>query len=388
MKKRIIPILTFSLTLLLFLIASPADASAKEEDDPKTIVVFGDSISAGYALEDFDYYDPYKAAQSFPNLWAVKYGLVPRENYFNFSHVGDPSADIMKVIKKTDPEIIKKADIIMMSIGGDDAIDGYSNLLLDVMRNDELLHEGLLDGIDLNDSDKLEQEILTSLIDPSKSELMQKLMEKTTDERSNAVYKDIPIRYKANLTEIISYIRGFNPETEIVILAPYNPLESMIFSNPFFSNPLMTSFNRCINEIDRAAASLTNDGRYNHKLTVINMLDSFSGKYTTLTNLTRLDIHPSPQGHEYIMSLIEQSLFREKTVKSAESSSISEASQSGPEEGSKPEAQKSTNQKADGSVLPEYVSYILMSAAILCAALIVFGFVIRHHKEKIRVKKT
>lgn len=385
MKKHFIFTLTLSLTMLVLFAFSPLKAMAEEVDDKKTVIVFGDSIAAGYALEDYDAHDPYKASHSFANLWAEKYRLVPGESYFNYSRMGDPSEDIMKIIKKTEPETLRKADIIIMSIGGDDAIDGFANILLNVLRNDKQLHDELADGIDLNDSDRLEQEIITTLLDPSKKELMEKLIEKTTDDSSGAVYRQIPLSFRDNLTDIIKFIRGYNPEAEIVILAPYNPLESVIFSNPVFSNPLTEALNRCIRDIDREAASLTNDERFNHKLTVISMLDRFGGRYTSLTNLTRLDIHPSPQGHEFIMSLIEQSVFPEKYAQNTEKSTLNEASAVSAEASGASEKRIRTNKKADNPAVPEYVSYILLAAALICVALVAAGFVFRHHNGKKRV---
>ena len=96
---------------------SANDDETANEQAVDSMVVFGDSISAGFGLPDFDFNDNSKAAQSFPNLLCQRYHLTYGKNCFNFSHSGYDSAEILSDVKAADKGILKNADVVILALG-------------------------------------------------------------------------------------------------------------------------------------------------------------------------------------------------------------------------------------------------------------------------------
>lgn len=111
--KRII-----SLLLAAVLIFGACAFCAGAEDEKLTYLVLGDSIAEGFGLTN-----PQDGA----------YGKIVADtngySYFNRGHMGWDSADILRIVsdesgKKDIPKLIQQADIISLSVGGNDFLLG------------------------------------------------------------------------------------------------------------------------------------------------------------------------------------------------------------------------------------------------------------------------
>lgn len=161
MKKLLSVILA---ALLSFLFILPC--FAQEE---KSLVVCGDSIAQGYGIQNPD-------DASYGRILADTLGYT----YQNFGHDGDRSADLLEKLnanKKGIADAIENADMILISIGGNDFIKPKSQLL---------------------------------------SRIIPALFGNTA--RVDAVQKE----FEANFAEIIGLIRGLNPFACLVVQTVYN----------------------------------------------------------------------------------------------------------------------------------------------------------------------
>jgi acyl-CoA thioesterase-1 len=100
---------------LLLVLAAPAPSWASEATESKTIVVLGDSLTAGYGL------DP---AQAFPAIVQKKVdesGL--KFNVINGGVSGDTSAG---GLRRLDWLLKRKVDVLVIALGGNDGLRGLS----------------------------------------------------------------------------------------------------------------------------------------------------------------------------------------------------------------------------------------------------------------------
>jgi acyl-CoA thioesterase I len=100
---------------LLLVLAAPAPSWASEATESKTIVVLGDSLTAGYGL------DP---AQAFPAIVPKKVdesGL--KFNVINGGVSGDTSAG---GLRRLDWLLKRKVDVLVIALGGNDGLRGLS----------------------------------------------------------------------------------------------------------------------------------------------------------------------------------------------------------------------------------------------------------------------
>ncbi|MBQ0125856.1 MAG: hypothetical protein KBS59_05985, partial [Clostridiales bacterium] len=117
-------ILAVSLSSLVF---------AESEEYKGTYVVFGDSIAAGYGLDDSAfgsdesmYYVAGRDSDAYAGIVARTLGY----DLYNFAQSGATSADLLQrlTLQKV-ADAIKKADLITISIGGNDLIGMTSTVL-------------------------------------------------------------------------------------------------------------------------------------------------------------------------------------------------------------------------------------------------------------------
>lgn len=112
MKKVLSIVLAFC---LVFSFAAPSLAQNR-----KSLVVCGDSIAQGYGIQNPD-------DASYGKILADTLGY----SYKNFGHDGDRSADLLEKLngnKHGIADAVKKADLILISIGGNDFIKPKTEL--------------------------------------------------------------------------------------------------------------------------------------------------------------------------------------------------------------------------------------------------------------------
>lgn len=134
MKKTLALILISVLILSVIAISASAKNMSDSNGYSGNYVVFGDSIAAGYGLDDSSFGSD-EANEYVADRDSDAYaGIVARALGFglsNYAHSGDTTTDMLKVLSRSSVrESIKNADLITISIGGNDLIDMATTVLL------------------------------------------------------------------------------------------------------------------------------------------------------------------------------------------------------------------------------------------------------------------
>ena len=376
MKK----IICFTIMLITIISMVTLNAEAKTVKPEKRIIVFGDSISTGYALEDYDPSDLSVANDCFVNIIAKENGLEYNKDIYNFSVVGKDSKSTLKSVKNTDKELIRDSDVIIISTGGNDVIDTYGQVMSDAAENEkELLAENGV-TFDFHDLRSLENSVISTVLDPAKLSFVNKFIDVCTDENAMKRYNGIPEKYTENIKETISYIRSTGSAADIVLITPYNPMKMLPINNKIFDSISSVISRMCSNAVE-----LENNKTYNENLHVINLLSEFDNRYAELTNITSFDIHPSSKGHKLISELIIAELsdkIAEETISPEITEQNSNTSVSDNHQITS--SNKNDDSKDKNSSFSPTVTYILFAAALMCCALVIADFIIK----RIRAKKS
>lgn len=377
--KRIISLIT---ALIVTFGMLPFTVQAEDEKSISKITVFGDSISAGYALEGYDRNDLSKAKDCFVNLLAEKYGLKYNNDIYNFSTVGKDSRSILASVKSTNKEIIKNSDVIVISAGGNDVIDTYGRVITDAAENEKKVLEENDILLNINDLKSLESTIISTMLNPNKMDFLNKFIESCSDDNAMKKYSSIPDIYSENIKKIISYIRGIGSNAEIILITPYDPLKTLPVRNK-----LADSVDATINKLGTNSLALTNDENYNDKLHVINLFSEFENRYFELTNITSLDIHPSVKGHKLISERVSLEIEKENTntislTQAETGNSSSSSAEKTQTEVNQTNADVNTENTVHSNPFSLTVTYILFSAALICGSAVIIDFLIKRSKEK------
>ena len=241
MRKLISVIISFSIFFNLFVFV--ADAA-----NQKTYyIVLGDSIAYGSGLKN-----PEEAC----------YGKIVADSngyeYSNHSVPGHSSNDLLNIIAEEDViEDIKKADIISISIGGNDFLtDNASDLIFDsVLENDY------------------------------------------------SRFDEIAEEYYINITKIISTIKNYNSNAVILMQNLYNPQ----------SEDLKEICKQGTDRINKAISLYESE----HPDEII-IIDTASALNGNSNNFAKDGIHPSAEGNEKIAKLIIDKLYSINLSDSAE----------------------------------------------------------------------
>ena len=264
-----------------------ADQTTKEVEvsTPQCMLVLGDSISTGFGLSNYKNGNNYNT-NSYANLLAKKYKLSQDNTYYNYAIDGQTSLELYSRIKSGNyDEEIKKSDLILISIGGNDLLSA----LLEFINN--TIGEGFADGESDMNFDFTNPDILNNL-------------NKMINTISNNISK-----LKGNLIGITDEIYDLNPNAQVIFQTVYNPLDGLTFKIPsMLTDVFVSRIDEVNNIININSKTDDNKQRYN----VADVYTSFSGKSTELTNISENDIHPNAKGHEKISECIAK-IVDEKT---------------------------------------------------------------------------
>ena len=258
-----------------------ADQTTKEVEvsTPQCMLVLGDSISTGFGLANYKSGNNYNT-DSYANILASKYKLSQDSDYYNYAIDGQTSLELYSRVKSGSyDEEIKKSDLILISIGGNDLLSGLSDFITNTI------------GISFSeentefDFDFTDPEILNSL-----SQMINKI--------NNNISK-----LNGNLIGITDEIYEINPDVQVVFQTVYNPLDGLKFELPSLLSDVFVSRIEEVNQIINANAQ-TEDNKQIYN--VADIYTSFSGKSTELTNISENDIHPNAKGHEKISECIDE----------------------------------------------------------------------------------
>ena len=188
-KLNIIAIVTIGIILLII----PISIQANGRDSSKRInkyVALGDEV----ASESKDYYDVSYVSLIKDFLKALNSDLA----YSNLSMEGITSAELLDIIKLNKEEI-KDANLITISIGG-------NNILNVIMNN-------LYSNIDSESLEEYDEEMFEAIV----SEYLN------SDEKNLEVINEIEV-FEKDFTNIIKQIKKLSPDADVYINTVYNPI--------------------------------------------------------------------------------------------------------------------------------------------------------------------
>ena len=301
MKKLICVFLTVITALSALSLTALADEEESkkepEHENVSSLLVFGDSIPAGYALDGYSKQDPFAAEDCFINLLCAEYGLKPGSTCKNYSRSGLPTDKILEKIKATDKDTVKNADIILISAGANDIMDIVEQTVLSEFGKETEYFESRGIRIDSSDLVSYEKSIISVITNPDTKDGMERIYTACTDDKAKRTYTDTVLKAENNVKEMISYIRETGSNAEIVFLVPYNPTE--IIKN----NPLIDTIKELLFSYRDKLTALCESSEYGYSANALDLLGEFEGKALELTNISSLDIHPNKKGHQKIAEL-------------------------------------------------------------------------------------
>ena len=236
----------------------------------KTLVVLGDSISAGYGLKDGEYgYDTYVAE-------------CLNSSIQNYAVSGITTDDLITMLDQPEiSEAVSKADFISISIGGNDLLKPAQEYLSTMQKEGETLIDTLRREAKEGDAQTL----------------MVGLTRALTPARSAA---------KANYPQIESKIRALNPDAPLVMQTLYNPFE---VSDQFFQEhkysektienykTLMTYVNNTVNFLNKVIRGL-------EQTDCADVYADFAGAGWMYDRIYEKDVHPTVLGHALIAASV------------------------------------------------------------------------------------
>lgn len=253
-----------SVTLALAAAATlPMPVYATESEK---LLVMGDSISAGYAVEkgQYAYYDH----------------LVECEGYTltNLAVSGHKTTDMMALMEQEDTQTaIKEADVISISIGANDMLAPLMKYIESIQQEGESYQE-LFARLDAEGSLVSHVSKLSGYVRP---------------------YIETA---KTNIAQIEADILALNPDVKLVMQTIYNPVEydeSVIESAGYGSsyNLLHNYVRNSTNMINEAILALEHT-------TVADVSAAFEGAGWIYVRVEEKDIHPTQLGHALIGATI------------------------------------------------------------------------------------
>lgn len=230
----------------------------------KNITLIGDSITEGYGLSENE----------------LNYGDYLAEyfdaNVDNFAVSGLTTEGQLEKLNEVEiKDSIKNADIICLSIGGNDLID----IIEEAFRNNGT--EGLFagNGNDFNISVEFVQNFIMNY---------------------SSAFGSASVNAGTNIEEITNKLNELNPNAEIIIQTIYIPFESSNEKWNLILNPLKTFSSMFIGDI--------NSFIKNSAPNIADIYLKFSEKPYLYTNIDKYDIHPNYLGHMLIAEEIIQTL--------------------------------------------------------------------------------
>ena len=256
--------------------ALPASGAVEKCPFGKTVVL-GDSIASGYGLADYVSGDNYSAPLSFGNLLADECG-----EYKNFAVDGRTSAQLLDALSHPAGEMadaLAEADTVIISIGGNDFLQPMISAVKTAALTDSELLGAILGG-------EFKLESLSGYGD----RILQSAL-------SEAEKVDVDQTVE-NLSQIVEKITRANPDAEIILFTVYNPFAGSVLLN-------------AASEVAEERLAVLNDGIRSlagENVRIADVYAAFKGHEHEFTNIYKLDIHPSAEGHYAIYKLLSRTL--------------------------------------------------------------------------------
>ena len=290
MKRKILSIFLicafiFTSSFTAFADDSSQSASLTQTDAPGKIVFLGDSIAAGYGLAGYTGSTTASPKDSYASILGEKYkgelSDITQAQMVNLAVSGYTSTQVLKSLENQQTlEQLTGSDVVVISAGGNDVM---GPLLA-------FVYVGL--GVkSQEDMNKLDPKVFS---DP-KTELKMK-----------PTLALITMNIKAfteNIRKISEMIHS-KTNARIIVQTVYNPLDS----EPRYAD-LSKIVDEKLGELNKAINDCSDAGK---NYTVCDISKAFAGKSSQLTNIDKLDIHPSAAGHKVIADELDKIIKTEK----------------------------------------------------------------------------
>jgi len=264
----------------------------EENDYPKSILILGDSISTGYALENYD--EKMDKTTSYGNLLAKKYQLT--ESYINLAIDGMNSSDLLQnLTQKKYDDNIKNTEYIIVSIGGNDVMSPLLTEIIRIIGLDENSEYSDIESINLNDV-----------------EIFKRLIEFITSKKLANLNSKIETNFNNNFTQITKYIYQTNPHANVIYQNVYNPFSG--YDNGGLLETITDILITKINKIISANSSAIIDEKEVKLFKLVDIYSAFKSQGNKFTNILQYDIHPNSLGHEKIFELCDNLILSKNSV--------------------------------------------------------------------------
>lgn len=329
--------------------AVSAHAAQSEE---KIYLAFGDSIAAGYGIDNKN--------ETYPAIIAKKYGLSLQNCAVN----GAKSADMLAAIVNT--PAIKDASLVTISIGGNDLIDS-SNIFLAYAVREKLCGMGL------------PQQTVENLIKDFKIS--------GTFDGSAVNFETIEIDMEnvficlySNLSAAVTLIRTSNPNAVVILQTLYNPyLENPEYN--IFGLDVGVLINEYIEKINSVYYTIQSETGGN--ILIADVASGMNGKSEYF--YTSWDFHPTAAGHAYMAEIIGEVYGKGSQTSALPETNVSNAETSAPQTSEKktesehsevqtleasPAIEPITDVK-DRTTLPVAISVAIVVVICVCALVMI-----------------
>ena len=283
MRKRILSML-LALCLALSLLPASALAAGGEQ---KSYVALGDSITTGYGLDE---------AQSFAEQIAEQEGYTLNDS---LASDGATSTDLLEVVKsEANADTLKNADLITITIGGNDLMNALYAYLAEEYNNKQ------------NSDTSITAKDVKASLAGTLSEIPQVAMlsfaaSKIPDFPNSTAANTALSTFATNFSSIISAIKAANSTAQLIVVNQYNPYGHLTTGTGVLSLDL-SAIDTAVRALNTVISSSAESADY----TVADVYTKFEQAENNPCNASvslpsiNLDFHPNATGHGLIADTI------------------------------------------------------------------------------------
>ncbi len=322
--KRIIAAALLILTVAVAVIP----AGALELGKTPALVVMGDSISKGFGVDE---------EMSYAYLLSEEID----SEYQNISQNGLTSTGLVNKFNQAGYcESVKKADIVVFTIGGNDLIAAFLKIASTYAgKTINSVEDGAV--------------YLSSLTAAQLNEMMSGTAAQT--EMANML-----ATFKTNLDTVLAKVKELNPGADVVVLTQYNPMSGVeaLVELDVAADPIFVQLNAIMTASATAAGA--------HIVDIYANLKNVGGEYTFINGG---DIHPNPDGHKRIARAV--SAYLENNIFDQPEWTVPETTTPAPTDPVTDPVETTTEAPAEKGCAGVSVIAVL-AAAIVGAAVVIF----------------